>query len=180
MAISPDEIFSKGFGWLPRRPAFFVSAIWTGCQLAAFALLIPEFVAGGFRLGPGLLEFLVFSPLLLATGWLCPNIVVLTTALIRFSKLENLSVRGWGILAGIESVFCIIPSLAWLDNAKMIAIVLVLWLLLVAMLAAGVWFFHQWQMNHWAGELAMLRTENAMRLARRREVQDHLPAPDEK
>ena len=179
MAISPDTIFSKGFGWLPRRPAFFLSAIWTGCQLAAFSLLIPAFVTNGFRLRPELLELMIFSPLLLGSGWLCPNIAVLTTALMRFGKLENLSVRSWGVFAGIESVFCIIPALAWLGSATSVAIALGVWLVLLAMLAAGVWFFHQWQMNHWAGEIAMLRAENASRLARRQERQEDLPVPDD-
>lgn len=179
MAISPDTIFSKGFGWLPRRPAFFLSAVWTGCQLAAFSLLIPDFFAGGFRLRADMIDLLIFSPLLLGSGWLCPNIAVLTAALMRFGKLENLSVRSWGIFAGIESLFCIMPALAWLGSAAAVAIVLGVWLVLLAMLAAGVWFFHQWQMNHWAGELAMLRTENASRLARLEARQGALPVPDE-
>ena len=175
MAISPDTIFSKGFGWLPRRPVFFLSAVWTGCQVAAFALLIPAFVASGFRLSRDMIELLVFSPLLLASGWLCPNIVVFTAALMRFSKLENLSVRSWGIFAGIESVFCIIPVLARRGGPAEVAV----WLVLLTMLAAGVWFFHQWQMNHWAGELALLRAENASRLARRVEREGELPVPEE-
>jgi hypothetical protein len=179
MAISPDMIFEKAFRWLPRRPTFFLSAVWTGSQLAAFSLLIPEFVAAGFRLDPDWVKLMIFSPVLLGSGWLCPNIAVLTAALMRFGKIENLSIRSWGIFAGIESLFCVSPPLSWLHSATMVAIVLGVWLMFVTMLAAGVWFFHQWQMNHWAGEIAMLRAENASRLARREEQQGSLPVPDE-
>ena len=36
---------------------------------------------------------------------------------------------------------------------------------LFVMMATGLWFFHQWQINRWAGEIAMLKAENAMRRA---------------
>jgi len=179
MAISPDMIFEKVFGRLPRRPVFFMSAVWIGCQMASFALLIPAFVANGFKVEPDMIELMIFSPLLLGSGWLCPNIAVFTAALMHFGKLENLSVRSWGIFAGIESMFCIIPALSWLHSATMVSIVTGVWLLLLTMLAAGVWFFHQWQMNHWAGEIAILRAENASRLARLQDQQGDLPVPDD-
>jgi len=175
MSISPDMIFEKVFGGLPRRPVFFLSAVWTGCQIAAFSFFIPAFVAAGFRHKPEMMELLVFSPLMLGSGWLCPNIAVLTAALIRFGKLENLSVRSWGIFAGIESVFCMIPALAREGSPAVGGV----WLVLLTMLGAGVWFFHQWQMNHWAGEIAMLKAENASRLARLEERQGDLPVPDD-
>ncbi len=167
MAVSPDMIFAKAFRWLPRRPVYFLSAVWTGSQIAAFSLLIPEFFASGFRFSPEFLQLMFLSPLLLATGWLCPNIIVLAVALARFSRIENLSIRAWGIFAGVESVFCLLPVLgwAWTGGASDLAITLGVWLVQIVMLAAGVWFFHQWRMNHWAGELAMLRAGNASHLA---------------
>lgn len=33
------------------------------------------------------------------------------------------------------------------------------------MMATGLWFLHHWQINRWAGEIAALKAENAMRRA---------------
>ncbi len=33
------------------------------------------------------------------------------------------------------------------------------------MMGTGLWFLRQWQMNRWAGEIAALKAENAMRRA---------------
>lgn len=179
MAISPDMIFSKWPVWIPRRASFFVSAVWVGSLIAGFSAVIATVFEAGVKNIPELLPMVIYSPFLLVSGWLCPNLMVMAGAMIRFSRLENLSYRSWGVFAGIESFFCLLGALGWSGHWKGLLILLPVWLVLTTMLATAVWFFHQWQMNHWAGELAMLRAENASRLARQEARRGKLPVPDE-
>ena len=154
------------------------SAVWVGSLITGFSIFIATVSEGGMKIIPMQLPLVLYSPLLLASGWLCPNLAVMAGAMIRFSRLENLGFRSWGVFAAIESFFGLLGALEWAASWGILMVLFSAWLVLAAMLAAFVWFLHQWQINHWAGELAMLRAENASRLAKREAREKKLPTPD--
>lgn len=162
--------------WVPRRPAFFLSALWAGSQIGAYALA-AGFYFSGVKFDREMAVFVLCSPLLLFTGWLCANVFVMGAALGRFSRMESLAARDWGVFAGIEAFFCLLPKLYDVKGPLAVTVTWAVWLLLVSMLGTGTWFFHRWQLNRWAGEIAMLKAENASRRAHG-EGQDVL-APEE-
>jgi hypothetical protein len=162
--MSPDfeEAFAKGCWWLPRRATFYLSAVWVGCVIGAASLVVGMLVEGA-KPEPALFLPIVVAPVLLASGWLCPNSAVLLFAFARFIRTDSLSFRGWGIFAGIESLFAMLALIHEIRGPLAVAATWVSWLVLLGMLGTGVWFGRQWQMNRWANEIAMLKAENASR-----------------
>ena len=175
--MAPDlaRLWERYCWWVPRRPAFFLSALWAGSQIGAYALAAGFYLSGSSS--AEIFALFLWSPMLLASGFVCPNIVVMAVAIGKFSRVESLSVRGWASFAGIESLFCVIALILEVKGPLAVAVTWAVWLLLVSMLGTGAWFFHRWQLNRWAGEIAMLKAENASRLARR--GMQGGPAPEE-
>ena len=163
MAADVEAILKRGCWWVPRRPAFFLSAIWVGSQISAYAL-IPGLLMSGVRFEE-LLQLVAFSPALLWNDWLCLNAAVMALAIWRFHRLHSLDIREWGWFAGSQALFGLIQAIHDVKGPLAVCVTWTTWLVLVAMLGTGAWFIHQWQRNRWAGEIAMLKAENASRLA---------------
>jgi len=164
--MNPDfeDAFAKGCGWLPRRATFILSSLVVGSQVGGASLLAGIATAKGKFHGEMFLMFFA-SPVLLISNWLCLNIFVLIFALVWFWRSDALSFRGWGIFAGLESVFSVLGLINEVQGPRAVIVTWVTWLLLNVMMGTGLWFLKQWQMNHWAGEIAMMKAENASRLA---------------
>ena len=162
MVVDFEEAFARGCWWLPRRATFYLSAVWVGCMIGATSL-VAGFLVAGAKPDIGRLLPIVAAPVLLASGWLCPNSAVLIFAFARFVRTDSLSFRGWGIFAGLESVFALLARINDVQGPLAVAATWTTWIVLVGMMGTGVWFGRQWQMNRWAGEIAMLKAENASR-----------------
>ena len=153
-----------GCGWIFRQLLLFVAAIWVGSFLGVSALG-AGMAAGGIRFDVSSLWLLVFSPTFLLTSWMWVNGIILFSGLLYFFRSEVVSPTGWGVLAATESL---LVMLGWMDEFPShlgTTVGWVLWVLLVGMMFTALWFFRQWMMNRWAGELAILHAENATRRA---------------
>ena len=166
MAANIEGMLKKGCWWVPRRPAFFFSAIWVGSQMAAYALVVGLMLSGQ-KFDLDMVLLIVGSPLLVFSGWIWINAFVMGGAIAKFWHIESLNARGWGIFAGIESVFALLAMINDVQGPLAVGATWGTWLVLTGMLATGVWFVHQWERNRWAGEIAILKAENASRLARK-------------
>lgn len=164
MAADVEAILKRGCWWIPRRPAFFLSALWVGSQIAAYAL-IPGLLMSGVKFDRDLLRLISGSPMLLWNDWLCLNAAVIALAIWRFRRPDSLDIREWGWFAGSQALFGLIQAIHDVKGPLAVGVTWGAWLVLVAMLGTGTWFAHQWQRNRWAAEIAMLKSENASRLA---------------
>lgn len=162
MKIHFGDVFASGIGWLLKQLFLFTAAIWLGCSMGAAALIAGE-LAGGGRASFGLL---LGSPVLLRTLWLIPNLCFLGAAIYWFVRNETHTPRACGTLAAVQALVAVA---GWVGefNGEWLPIT-VAWItcaVLIVMMGTGVWFLHQWQINRWAGEIAALNAENAMRRA---------------
>lgn len=162
MAVDFEEAFARVCWWLPRRLTFYLSAVWVACMIGGASAVAGRLFAG---MKPGLWIYLelLASPVLLASGWFCANAIVLGIAFVIFLRRDALSIRAWGIFAGVQSLFAVLGAVLNTRSNGEAAVVWLTWLLLLVMMETAVWFLRQWQHNRWAGELAMLKAENAVR-----------------
>jgi hypothetical protein len=140
----------------------FAASIWLGCTMGAAALIAGE-LSGGDSAS---FELLLFSPVLLLTLWLIPNLCFLGAAIYWFTRNETSTPRACGILAAVEALIAVA---GWVGEFKgewlPITVAWVTCIVLIVMMTTGLWFLHQWQINRWAGEILALKAENAMRRA---------------
>jgi hypothetical protein len=163
--IDFGDVFASGLGWLLKQLFLFVASIWLGCTMGGASLLAGRLADGrGFDT-----DLLLYSPALLLTLWIIPNVCFLGASIYWFVRNETNTPLACGILAGVEALVCVAgksgrlhgwlsTSAAWLTCA-----------VLIAMMGTGLWFFRQWQINRWAIELEELKAENAMRRVRLKE-----------
>lgn len=168
MKIDFSDVFAGGLGLVVRQIFLFIAAVWLGCTMAAVALMAGEIAdhpgAVGFIDGSDL-RILLFSPLLLLTLWLLPNLIflgIMGCRLVIYS--ESTGFRTWAVLIGGEALFAMAGVTREFKHEWLpLTAAWICWLILTGMLITGLWFLHQWRMNRWAGELAALHAENAMR-----------------
>jgi len=159
MKIDFGDVFASGIGWLVKQLLLFLLAIWTGCTTAAVALSIGSFACGqGVDFG-----LILVSPLLLLSLWLIPNLCFLAAAIYWFIRNETSSYTAWAVLATVETFICLAGWAKDLDDGLGIGVAWGSSLVLLGMMGTGLWFIRQWHLNRWAGEMAMLKSENAMR-----------------
>lgn len=165
MKIDPADMFATGFGWATRQSFLYFVAIWIGCFISAVSLLAGVFIDGKGIPAWRATEWLWMSPLLLGSYWFVPNIAILGFGAIYFFRSDNFGLRGWGIFAGMESLIAMFGWVSDFEGWGAVASAWGTWLVITIMFATALWFIHQWQRNKWAGEIAMLHAENAMRKA---------------
>lgn len=162
MKIDFGDVFASGIGWLLKQLFLFAGSIWLGCSMGAAALLAGELADGNsadFRL-------LLVSPVLLLTLWLIPNLLFLGAAIYWFVRNETNTPRACGILAAVQALVAVAGWVGEFDGEWLpITVAWVTCVVLIVMLSTALWFLHQWQMNRWAGEIAALKAENAVRRA---------------
>lgn len=116
---------------------------------------------------PGGLGRILGSPSLLFSGWLFPNAIFLG---INFCRLlfypDSTGVRTWAAIVVCEALFAMaeVSDQIW-RHPWALPVAWTTCLIMIGMACTGFWFLHQWQINRWAGELAMLQAENAARRA---------------
>ena len=170
MKIDFGDVFASGIGWLLKQIFLFAAAVWTGCTIAAAALVVGVLAEGmGFDFSD--LRILLVSPVLLLTIWLIPNVCFLGAAGYWFVRTETSGYVAWSVLATVEALVCLTGTAdRALDGWLPMTAAWVSCLVLLGMMGTGVWFIHQWQLNRWAREMAILKSENAMRRAELRET----------
>ena len=168
--IDFGDVFGSGFGLVVRQIFLFIVAVWKGCGIAAASFIAGSAVAGS-RIDAEDFGIVLVSPLLLFSGWLLPNLVFLAITGCRLTVYsESTGLRTWGTLVGAEALFSMAVVTRELDREwPAIATAWACCLVLIAMACTALWFLHQWQINRWAGELAMLQAENEMRRAEMKE-----------
>ncbi|MCW1887758.1 hypothetical protein OKA04_23675 [Luteolibacter flavescens] len=159
MKIDFGDVFASGVGWLLKQLFLFVASIWLGCTMGAPALNAANLADGG-RFNGGML---LGSPMLLLTMWIIPNIFFLGAAVYWFVRNESNTIVACGILAGVESLVVVAGHVKDIDGWLPLSAAWATWIMLTGMLATGLWFLHQWQMNRWAIQIQELKAENAMR-----------------
>ena len=165
--MTPDlEAFVKRFfWWVPRRPAFYLSAVWVGSQIGAYAVAVGLYLSGAKPYE--IMKLLLLSPVLYGSVWMRLNVIVMVFAMYKFADMDNLDFRNWAIFTGILGLLAMLGGIFWVKGPLAVTVTWALWLGLTAGLVYAVWFFEHLERNRWAGELAMLKADNAERAARR-------------
>lgn len=87
-------------------------------------------------------------------------------AFLYFVRSESAGHRAWGIIVGVESLMVMLGWCKYpIQSGWPIASAWFTWALILAMVETGVWLLHQHQVNTWAREMGMLRSEIAQRRA---------------
>lgn len=158
-------MFASGIGWLLKQLSLFLVSIWLGTFIGGASLLAGELADGG----PFDTDYLVYSPVFLLSLWLIPNVCFLAAAIYWFVREETETTLAYGILIGVESLVAVAGGIKRLDGWLPLSTTWATCLVLIGMAGAGLWFFRQWQINRWAGELEILKAENAARRAEMKE-----------
>jgi hypothetical protein len=162
MKIDFGDVFASGIGWLLKQLFFFTGSIWLGCSMGGAALIAGQ-LSGGRRAD---FELLLASPVLLLSLWLIPNLLFLAAAIYWFVRNETHTPLACGILISVEALVAVAGWVGALRGGWLpVTVAWVTCIVLIVMMATGLWFLRQWQMNRWAGEIAALKAENAMRRA---------------
>jgi hypothetical protein len=162
MKIDFGDVFASGIGWLLKQLFLFTGSIWLGCSMGAAALIAGQLSDGG-RVH---FELLFASPLLLLTLWLIPNLLFLAAAIYWFVRNETDTPMACGILISVEALIAVAGWVGALPGGWLpVTVAWITCVVLIVMMATGLWFLRQWQINRWAGEIVALKAENAMRRA---------------
>lgn len=165
MKIDFGDVFASGLGWLLKQIALFVASIWLGCTMGAAALLASGIVRSGWVFDA---ELLLYSPQLLLTIWIIPNVCFLGASMYWFVRNETNTPLACGIIISVEALVSLAGKATWLSWLPQ-SIAWVTCVALIIMMATGLWFLRQWQLNRWAMELEELKAENAMQRAQLKE-----------
>lgn len=162
MKIDFGDVFASGIGWLLKQLFLFTGSIWLGCSMGGTALIAGQLSAQR----SADFELLFASPLLLLSLWLIPNLLFLAAAIYWFVRNETHTPLACGILISVEAVVAVAGWVKVFDGEWLpVTVAWVTCVVLIVMMATGLWFFRQWQINRWAVEIAALKAENAMRRA---------------
>jgi hypothetical protein len=155
----------------------FLGAIWMAVTTGATALVAADWAGDGLLDETGA-DNLFATPQVLILGWILPGVLFLTAVYLRFSRIDGSGAIRWGILVGLISCAIVWSAADEIDSGWVpVAVAWTSLAILLAMIGTGLWFLRHWQMSRWAGEMAMLHSENA---ARRSELdQEAMPLQDE-
>ncbi len=143
---------------------------WTAVTLAFASLLAGEMIEHG-RINPPILDWVATRPDIVALAWALPGVLSWTGLIVGLIR-QAVCIWTWSGVCMALSGLMIATSIGDVSkNPWVIAAVWSVWTILVAGVVATLWFLRQWQINRWAGELAMLKAENS---ARRAEIEDEL------
>lgn len=177
--MTPDfETFlKKRFWWVPRRPAFYLSALWVGSQIGAYALAVGLYLSG---VRPQqIMLLLLTSPQLFMGAWMRLTGVVMIFGAFKFADVENLDLRNWAIFTGVLSLLAMLSGIFWMKTPLALTLTWTLWVFLIGALVYTVWFFERLDRNRWAVEIAMLKADNASQRAHAENAAGFQPSPED-
>jgi len=166
MNIDVEDVLAGALSSIIGRAILFVFAMWLGCTIGGMSLIVGMIVQEGtWQLG-GVYQWLWASPMLLFSQWGFLNFPFLIFAFIYFIRSENAGYRAWGIILGVESLMVMLGWCKYpMQPGWPIVSAWLTWALVLAMVETGVWLLYQHQVNIWAREMGMLRSEIAQRRA---------------
>ncbi|MGL4400329.1 MAG: hypothetical protein ACRCXD_10705 [Luteolibacter sp.] len=167
MDLDVEDVMASALGSVLGRMALFLVAVWLGCCIGAAGIVAGSMAEmGTWRVN--ILWGLWGGPLLLFSSWAFLNIPFLMFTLLRFVRDEGDSYLTWGIVIGVQAL---VVMLGWVgdfvDDGVPLIVAWATCLLLLTMIGTGIWLVRQHLLNLWARDMAMLRAENAQRLAER-------------
>ncbi|WAC19879.1 hypothetical protein OVA24_00620 [Luteolibacter sp. SL250] len=168
MSFDPLDVFGGAVGSIFKRLLYFASAVWLGCATAAVGPVVSWLVRGGSP-GSGLIWSLLLAPLWLLNEWAALNFLTVAIGLAYSVRAVDPSYKGWMILAGTASLGVKLGegfSGKWLP----LAAGWISWLVLMAMLGAGVWLLCQYFAARWAHHLMHVQAETTVRGIEREEI----------
>ncbi|RYD28173.1 MAG: hypothetical protein EOP87_20050 [Verrucomicrobiaceae bacterium] len=168
MSFDPLDVFGGAVGSIFKRLLYFASAIWLGCAVGVVALIVSWLVEGQSP-DAGMFLIICLAPLALLNGWIALNFLTVAIGLAYSVRAVDPSYKGWMILAGVASLGV---KLGWGLSGKWLPMVAgwVSWLVLLAMLGAGVWLLCQYFITRWAHHLMEVQAETAGRGIEREEI----------
>lgn len=180
MSYDPVDVFGGAIGSLFKRVGLFFSAVLVGLFIGLLSL-VAAWLASGRPFAPQILGFVFSAPGPLPGDWLILNFATLLIGFACFVRLGGGGLRGWMFLVGLVSlgVRLVEGQLGWLPRLAGWAT----WLILLGMLATGVWLLWQHFINRWALHMADVRAEisvreaNADALVRERLAANRPPVP---
>lgn len=162
MKIDMVDVFAGGIGFLFKQIAVLALAICAGCLIGAGSLLVGELVQAG-SLSRINFQVLPRNPIQLVLTWMLPNVICIGAAAFWMIRMEGRNCASFGIFAVIEGLIVIAGRIGRIDGWLPLSAAWGTFAVIAGMMGAALWFLHQWQVNRWAGELAMLKAENAVR-----------------
>lgn len=164
MKLDFEDIFTGAVGGLFIWLGSLLGALWVGLTLAEFGDLARDF-ADGWSISARRISALAgFLPV-----WSILGLFVLPASYWKLIRMEGSAIL-WGLIVAIAGIASMGSRTGRASHDEFAFIVgWVTFVLLMVMLGTCLWFCRQWQTNRWAGEMAMLKSENAMRRAELKE-----------
>ncbi|WP_367870110.1 hypothetical protein [Luteolibacter sp. Populi] len=167
--IDFSDMLASGLGALILWVFVFFAAFWLGTTTGAAALAAGDLAEDGI-LNRDWFGGLFSKPREAILLWGLPGALGLAAFWLHFARLGGGGAIRWAVATGMFALIWVAMWVSRLDSGWFPATVA--WttcVLGIGMMATGLWFLRQWQTNRWAGELAMIRSENA---ARRMELKE--------
>jgi hypothetical protein len=163
MKIDFADAFASGVASAFLSLLVFLGGIWTGVTTGAIALGAADLAGDGNLDATDLNDFFA-NPQVAILSWILPGVVFIAAALFRFGRIDGSGAIRWGILVAAVSGLLVWANAEEIDSGWVpLAVAWTAWTLLIGMIGTGLWFLRYWQINRWAGEMAMLKAENAAR-----------------
>jgi len=168
MSFDPLDVFGGVVGSLFKRFLYFLTAVWIGSATGVVALIV-SWLVGGAAPDFGMFLLMCLAPLALLNGWIALNFLTVAIGLAYSVRAVDPGYKGWMILAGAASLGV---KLGWGLSGKWLPLVAgwLSWLVLLAMLGAGVWLLCQYFATRWAHHLMYVQAETVVRGIEREEI----------
>jgi hypothetical protein len=163
MKIDFADAFASGVASAFLSLLVFLGGLWTGVTTGVIALAAGDLAADGMLDDTALDDFFA-DPQVAILSWILPGAVFIAAALFRFGRIDGSGAIRWGLLVAAAAGGIVWGYVEEIDSGWVpVAVTWTAWAVEITMIGTGLWFLRYWQMNRWAGELAMLRAENAVR-----------------
>lgn len=159
MKLDVEDVFASGIGNLLLQAMTFAAAVWLSMTVAEVSYLAGDLARGSIP--PYKLRALAG----ILPGWSAAGICLLAAAYFKMVRISSPTIR-WGLAIALFSI--VLLGFRMSGQSSRPGPVVAAWMVCavqLGMIGTGLWFLRQWQINRWAGEMAMLKSENAMRRA---------------
>jgi hypothetical protein len=155
------EVLAGTFGWVFGKAFLFALAVAGG--VLATGLAVP---ASGHLVSAAALPYLPVRSVVLGVALVLLLLFGVIFSGIWFVRSESAGWRAWlGILLGQAAVLLAAYSVVWQPGLPVVLVSAGLVAVLGTMVGAALWYAEAWRTSRWAGEMAQLQAENAVRRA---------------